>query len=323
MTGCLRFPGVPHWSGLIVELDSGDYLGASTDSSEISNFTSTLDARAGTTSWSYTWSPNNAGGVTFDVSYMMFAHKLYINQAIVELEITPSKDVNASIVNVFDGTSAVRTDFEGSGMDDDTKQLFTAVRPVGIDNVTVWIYAAMEGSAEVDVTTLEMVADKPYLGRNDSSVAQAAKAALKEGKTTSVTKYVGGATSDGFSDPRGMAKNSSMTAMKTGFDQSLIYHTVEWAEVFPPGSVDDYTYPENNTLPNDQFIIESQITAVLNPYYLLQNTLSTNALANVQGAPIDTNSISVGGLASDSYGGLVFWDAEIWIQPGNYPSRIC
>ena len=39
-------------------------------------------------------------------------------------------------------------------------------------------------------------------------------------------------------------------------------------------------------------------------------------MALVENAPIDTNSISVGGLASDSYAGLVFWDAEIWMQPG-------
>ena len=312
----LKFPGVPHWSAIIVELENGDYLGPSTESSQISNFSSTLDAKAGTTSWSYTWSPSGESSVVFDISYIMLAHKLYVSQAIVQLEITPSEDVNVSIANVFDGKSATRTDFQESGMDQETMQLFTSVRPVGIDNVTAWLYAAMDGSAEVDTTTLVMVTEKPYLGRNDSSVAQAATAALKAGKTTTVTKYFGGATSDGFSDPRGMAKNSSRNAMKTGFSQSLIYHAVEWAEVFPPDSVDNYTYPENNTLPTNDFIIESQITAVLNPYYLLQNTLSTNALANVHGAPIDTNSISVGGLASDSYGGQVFWDAEIWMQPG-------
>ena len=69
-------------------------------------------------------------------------------------------------------------------------------------------------------------------------------------------------------------------------------------------------------MPADDFIIESAITAVLNVYYLLQNTLGPNALALVNSAPIDTNSISVGGLTSDSYAGLVFWDAEIWMQPG-------
>ena len=78
---------------------------------------------------------------------------------------------------------------------------------------------------------------------------------------------------------------------------------------------DSYVYP-NGTLPEDDFIIESAIVAVLNEYYILQNTLGTTPLALVDNAPIDTNSISVGGLASDSYAGLVFWDAEIWMQPG-------
>ena len=39
-------------------------------------------------------------------------------------------------------------------------------------------------------------------------------------------------------------------------------------------------------------------------------------LALVDNAPIDKNNISVSGLTSDSYGGLIFWDAEIWMQPG-------
>lgn len=78
---------------------------------------------------------------------------------------------------------------------------------------------------------------------------------------------------------------------------------------------DSYIYP-NGSLPSDEFIIESAITAVLNEYYLLQNTIGMNAEALVDNAPIDRNSISVGGLASDSYAGLVFWDAEIWMQPG-------
>jgi trehalose/maltose hydrolase-like predicted phosphorylase len=31
---------------------------------------------------------------------------------------------------------------------------------------------------------------------------------------------------------------------------------------------------------------------------------------------LDTNSISVGGLGSDSYAGFIFWDAEVWMGPG-------
>ena len=306
--------GVPHWGGLVVDLGNGQYLDANADQNTISNFSTTLDAKAGVMMWHFTWTPGISAGPSFAVDYTAFANKLFVKQGIVQLQIRPSHDCNVSIVNVFDGTSAVRTDFVESGMD--SQQIYTAVKPTGISNVTAYLYAALQGSSEVDFSTLALASDKPYVGSNDSSIAQAVNASLKMGQTTTVTKYVGGATSDGFSDPQDQAKNASLKALETGYLQSLIFHVAEWAIVMPDDSVDDYTYPENGTLPSGPDLIESAITAVVNPYYLLQNTISEDAIANVSNAPIDGNSISVGGLVSDSYAGLVFWDADFWMQPG-------
>ncbi|KAL8848061.1 MAG: hypothetical protein Q9221_006895 [Calogaya cf. arnoldii] len=306
--------GVPHWSGIVVDLGDDVFLDASVDTSEISNFTSTLNAKAGVSTWHFTWSPANSDGLSLDVTYIMFAHKLYVNQAFVQLQINPSADVDVSIANIIDGTSAVRTDFASSGTD--ASQIYTAVHPSGVNNVTAYIYAAVGATGELDASTWSPVTGKAYLGSNDSSIAQAASASLKAGTTTVVTKYVGIASSDGFSDPQQVAKNASLTALSAGFDISLVTHIWEWANIFPDDSADNYTYPENNTLPSDPFIVESAITAVLNEYYILQNTIGQNALDAANNVPIDTNSISVGGLTSDSYAGLVFWDAEIWMQPG-------
>ncbi|KAI4146516.1 MAG: hypothetical protein L6R39_003435 [Caloplaca ligustica] len=306
--------GIPHWSGIVLDLGDDVYLDASVDPAEISNFESTLNAKAGVSTWRLTWTPANRDGSSFQLTYIMFAHKLYVNQAFVQLQITPSADTEASIANVLDGTSASRTDFVSSGVDG--SQIYTAVSPNGVSNVTAYIYAAMAATEDVDPSTLVQVKDKSYLGANDSSIAQAAAASLKAGKTTVVTKYVGVASSDGFEDPQTVAKDASLTGLSAGFDQSMTSHIWEWANVFPDASADNYTYPQNNSLPSDPFIVESAITAVLNEYYLLQNTISQNALDAADNAPIDTNSISVGGLTSDSYAGLVFWDAEIWMQPG-------
>lgn len=306
--------GVPHWSGIVVDLGNNVYLDATVDNATISNFSTSLNAKQGIASWSYTWSPSDSNGVSLDIAYTLFAHKLYVNQAFIQMQITPSADVNASIVNVIDGTSAVRTNFTSSGMEGSA--IYTAVTPYNVPNVTAYIYAAMEATAEVNVSSLAVVTDKRYLGVNDSSIAQAADAALKAGTTTTVTKYVGGATSDGFVDPQRTAKGACMQAMQNGYETSMASHIQEWAEVFPEDSVDNYTFPQNGTLPADIYVVESAITAVLNEYYLLQNTVSANALSNASFAPIDTWSIAVGGLTSDSYAGLVFWDAEIWMQPG-------
>ena len=306
--------GVPHWGGIIITLPSGDTLNSTVDDATISNFSSTVDAKAGLITWEFGWSPANAGGVSFQIAYTAFASKLFINQALVQLQITPSQDCNASVSNVIDGRSAVRTNFSSSGTDG--AQIYTSVTPNGISNVTAWLYATMDATAEVDKTTLMTLKDAPYLGVNDSSIAQVAQASLKAGVTTMVTKYVGIATSDAFSDPQGQAKNASLMAMSIGFSQSLIFHAAEWAITMPEDSIDSYVFPENNTLPSDPNVIESQIQAVVDTFYLLQQLVSQDALANVTGAPVDTNSISVGGLVSDSYGGLVFWDAEVWMQPG-------
>ena len=78
----------------------------------------------------------------------------------------------------------------------------------------------------------------------------------------------------------------------------------------------DYTCPENGTLSSDQYIIESAITEVLNLYYLLQNNISGNTLSNASYAIIDMRSVGNLGLTSDSYTGLTFWDAEIWMRSG-------
>ncbi len=305
--------GVPHWGGLIVDLGNGEYLDSSVNSSTISHFKSTLDAKAGVTMWEFDWTPVKFG-ISFRIAYIMFAHKLHVNQGFVQLQITPSKDCIVSVVNVLDGTSAVRTAFFEKGTDG--SQIYTAVKPNGIEDIVAYLYAAIHGSAELDLLSLETVSDQHYVGANESSIAQTATASLKAGRTTVVSKFVGGASSDGFQNPQAVAKAASLKALTTGFHRSLISHATEWASVFPDDSVDDYTFPQNGSLPTDRFIIESAITAVLNPYYLLQNTVSENALAFVDNAPIDTNSMSVGGLTSDSYAGLIFWDAEIWMQPG-------
>ncbi|MCJ1242895.1 hypothetical protein MMC30_000091 [Trapelia coarctata] len=306
--------GVPHWGGIIVVLDNGRYLDATVNPNAISNFSSSLDIKRGLSTWRYIWTPEDSQALSFNIQYKMFTNKLFVNQGVVQLQIQPNRDCNVSIVNILDGRSAVRTAFAGSAVDG--HQIYTAVRPSGLQNVTAHIYAAMEATPEVDTSTLTLISDQPYLGVNDSTIAQAAQASLKAGKTTTVTKYVGGATSDGFSDPQGLAKNASLSALAMGYDQSLIYSAAEWAIVMPSDSVDSYAYPENDTLPSDPNVIEAAIMAVVNPYYLLQNTVSADAHAVLNDAPITANSISVCGLTSDCYGGLVFWDAEIWMQPG-------
>jgi len=154
------------------------------------------------------------------------------------------------------------------------------------------------------------------VGGNESSIATGLDIALSASQTVTFTKFVGIASSDGFEDPKSIARDAAQSANSTGYLPSLASHASEWAIVLPEHSVDDFADPLNGSLPDDPYAVESAILAVANPYYILQNTLSENAMSAVSNASINSHSVSVGGLGSDAYAGQIFWDAETWMQPG-------
>ena len=304
--------GIPHWGGLILDLGNGEYLDATVDNGTISKYESVYDYKAGMVTWSYTWTPKK-NSAAFDVKYLLFASKFNVNLGVVQMSVTPSKDGNASVVNLLEGYSAVRTTFVGSGTDDGA--IYSAVKPSGVKNVTAYVYATLDADDSVDLSSAKLVKDKPYILGNASTIAQSVDVNLRAGKTFSVIKYVGIASTDAFPDPRTTAKEAALMGKQRGVDDAMRSHISEWAQVMPDDSVDDFT-ASNGTLPNDAFIIEASVMAVVTPYYLLQNTVGANALLQVANAPVNDYSISVGGLTSDSYAGLVFWDADTWMQPG-------
>lgn len=306
--------GVPHWAGLLVEVGS-DILNASTPSDQISDFSSTLDIGTGMMLWNYTWTPS--GGPAIKVEYSMLVHKLYVNQAVVQVKMTPTGDMNATVIDVLDGDCAVRTDFVDKGYYSIFPIIWSAVKPNGISNVTAYIYSTMVGDDTCYSETRTNVSMPSVLGTNSSSIGQAMTVGLRSGQTSTITKYIGGASSDAFSDPQDAALNGSWSGAHEGYDSMVKSHTAEWNSIMTDDSVDDFAFPENGTLPNDPNIIELQITAVTNPFHLLQNTVGTNAIAAAgNNTMLDINSISVCGLGSDCYAGLVFWDAEVWMAPG-------
>ena len=304
--------GIPHWSGLLVDWQ-GQVLDASTDLSQISNFQSSLDIKSALLDWSYTWTPS--GGPALDVHYSMFAHKLYVNQVAVQLSLSASTNATVTVLSVHDGDGALRFANPETGSDAESQTIWSAVQPLNIPYVTAFIYSKIIGDCE-DIATV-MPTQESYLGTNTSSIAQSATVSLGIGVDSTVVKYVGIASTDAFQDPQAIAKTACNNASSTGFDALLQSHKEEWKTILPSDSVDDYTLPGVGQLPNSEDIIEQQIQAVTNPFGLLQQTIGPNAVAVASTyEPLNANSIPVSGLVSDSYGGLVFWDSEVWMAPG-------
>ncbi|KAH9825550.1 Glycoside hydrolase family 65 [Teratosphaeria destructans] len=306
--------GVPHWSALHVAVGDS-VLTASTPASEISNFSSTFDFAAGLLSWSYAWSPDKT--TTIAIEYELLVHKLYVNQAATQLRLTSASDLNVTVIDALNGDGALRTTSTGRGVDPAQPVIWSAVNPRGIDNVTAYIYSTLETDGSFIKGSWRRYTDEAVIGGNTSSIAQARTLSLSAGKTSVATKYIGVASSDAFSAPDSVALNGSCTATRDGFASMLSSHRAEWASIFTADRVDSYRFPGNGSIPDDENIQELQILAITNPYYLLQNTVGSNAIAAAgNNTHLNTYSIAVGGLTSDSYAGQIFWDAEVWMAPG-------
>lgn len=304
--------GVPHWGGLLIVTSKGNVLDASVPAKEISQYSTKLDIASGLHTWCYTWTPK--GEASIEIEYQMYVHKLHVNQAAVQLQISTSKSTKLTVVDVLDGDCAVRTKFVNKSFDSKHSQIWSAVQPNGLD-VTAYIYSTL--TADCEASKAYAYNKKGYIGANESSIAQAMDISLKGHQRATFTKYVGGASSDAFKDPQSVAKAASNAGKVAGFSRGLRSHVKEWATVLPKSSVDDFSSPEDGRLPSDPNIIEQQILAVTNPFHLLSATISENAIAAAgKNKLLNTNSISVCGLGGDCYAGQVFWDADVWMAPG-------
>lgn len=308
--------GIPHWSGLLVE-SHGHVLDASTNAAEISNFVSTLDHKQGLKTWSYTWTPG--AGSALNVTYRMLVHKLFVNQAAVELSVTSAVDTNVTVIDVLQGDCAVRSEFVGTGHDPAFHQIWSAVKPRWIGNVTAYVYSSIVGNQWLDSGCGRRYYNTAYTGGNLSGIAQAFDVPLQAGETSIITKYVGVASSEAFTDPQATALQASRSAASMGFPALLRTNAEEWAQVMPLDSVDNYALQAQNFADgwSNKELITLQILAVTNPWHILSNTVSANAIkAAGNNTRLDIWSIAVGGLGSSTYAGWIFWDAEIWIAPG-------
>jgi trehalose/maltose hydrolase-like predicted phosphorylase len=184
----------------------------------------------------------------------MFAHKLNVTQGFVTLNITAAADTNLTIANVLNGDCALRTTPGQKGTDGGI--IFTSVKPNGINNVTAFVYAGLSTNGATVRSTQQATWDRPYVGNNQSSVATGLNVTLHAGQAATFSKFVGIASTDGFDSPQAIARSAALDGRQAGYAAALQSHAAEWATLFPTTSVDDFSYQENGTLPNDTYIVE-------------------------------------------------------------------
>ena len=306
--------GIPAWGAIVLDLGNGVYLDGSVDESQLSDVVLQQNYQHGYARYSYTWTP--PGGSPLKVSYLVFADKGFPNRAHVQVSLSAVSVTQVTIVNLIDGTTALRSNPAASGTDG--RSIYSAIQPSGVSNVTAWIYSTLDGPG-VNETTLAQITGQPYISNDPSTIAQGATIALTPDHPVTITKYVGIASTDAFPDPQRQARNESIAALTTGFEPAFQAHIQEWITVFPPTAVTSFANPATGIVPDA--LVERQITSVVAAAVLLQGTVSANAIAQAGDAPIDTYGLGVCGLLSDCYGGQRYWDQDIWMGPSLFATN--
>ncbi|MFB6818011.1 glycosyl hydrolase family 65 protein [Streptomyces sp. NPDC056347] len=120
---------------------------------------------------------------------------------------------------------------------------------------------------------------------------------VRAGRTYTVEKFVGVDTALTSSDPRTTARDAARRAARRGWSGVLSANAAAWRR----------DWAADVTVPGDP---ELQKWLRAAQYGLLASTRAGSR-----------DSVAPAGLTSDSYAGMVFWDAETWMYPGLLVTR--
>lgn len=267
-----------------------------------------MNFKTGIAEWAYTWTPPNTAAA-FKITYSAIFSRERPNVISVKSTIVPSADIDGTVIDLLDGRSAMRSYLDTKGIDENGSTIYSSFHPSGLANVTGIVVSGANFSNEYTNISSRALAQGAFVSGNETTIGQSFDISLKAGETATFFKYVGVASSDKFADPVSTARKQQSEAELAGWDALLSEHIAAWATILTEDSVDDFSDPVTGQLPDDQMIEILQVASVANPYYLLQNM-------QPEGSGLNDDGIAVGGLASESYAGQIFWDMDYWMAPG-------
>ncbi|CDR37636.1 CYFA0S01e13828g1_1 [Cyberlindnera fabianii] len=226
---------------------------------------------------------------TLEVKIESFAHKEVLPLSVMSLSLRPlNGSLNVILRDSLSFNTSQRTTLLDYGADSDG--IYMVVRP---DNVP-YSQAAVYSSCEIQRSGILI---------DDFSIVSEARFDLLEGHVTTIQKYVGVVSTELDEELRGReleeAKSVVREAKKLGRQELFDEHDKTWTKQFEDTNI---------IIPSDDFLTLASRASL---FHLLSNT-------NVQSNKL-TSALGTGGLSSDSYGGMVFWDTDLWIVPGILP----
>lgn len=292
---------VPQWTSLTLKAKVGnkeynlDPAGDPATFGKITDYAQNLSLANGAVTTSFTWLGS------LQVTYTVLAHRSKISLGLVNLEVNNVGEKNATVdvIDSLDFQTAQRARFEKTSVDKDNKAVYILYSPNDIDYVYGATYSALRyKNSDAHCISSEFMSSQ-------LSLAQQVTFEVPAGSSIQATKHVGVVTSDldpekysSFDDVLQQAK--SVALEKEDFDLLVESHCEEWSKIVDASL--NVEFPDNPLL---------TLAARASIYHLNANTR-----ADASGV---TAAMGVTGLSSDSYGGMVFWDTDLWMMNGLLP----
>lgn len=272
------------WEGKMFTLDpslSPESIG------EITNYAQNLSLSDGIVTTEFTWLE------TIQVKYEVLAHRQEINLGIVNLEIVNlgNTTFDLTIEDNLDFQTAQRSQL--TSVDSDDSGIYITFQPNELDYVNGAIYS-----------TLQVPKGSTTKSKSNDTVSQSVTLSASQNDVLHLTKFVGIVTSD-YDELLDSGEKVMQFAKQVSNSQSDVHklidsHKAAWAQTLESSPA--------VTFANDLLLTLATRSSI---YHLAANTRP-----DAQGV---TGALSVGGLSSDSYAGMVFWDADLWMLGGMLP----
>lgn len=290
---------IPQWTTLTlsVELDNQNYTLDPSDMAnqgDITDYMQTLSLENGIATTLYTWMDQ------LHVQYEVLAHRKDIHLGLVRLQVLnlENSPITVVVTDTLDFATAQRCQFVNTTVStpDEESAIGITFQPHELDYINGVIYSRLKADNST-VTT-----------QTNQSVSQLVSLVIGANQAVEVTKLVGIASTDidpdsltTAEDVFSLAKSVVSAAYRKSESYLFTSHVDTWDEILDIGSV-------NITFPNDTLLT---LVSRASLYHLAANTRP-----QAQGV---TAAMGVGGLSSDSYAGMVFWDTDIWMSGGILP----
>ncbi|CAN8106464.1 unnamed protein product [Discula destructiva] len=296
-----------------------------------------LLSKTGTLTWSYVWSPSECeDGRKILVSYESLASLAERRLAAVKLAVSSEQGLDdVHILDILDNQSALRTETVKTWANRASSQIGAAVSPVGVDHVVAYVLSCVHGDELIKVPLeetdeyssdfvsafngFEMSGSVNSSNAESKSTSSTQRYRLQSGlQSATVYKYAGIASSEHYGvDTETIVLDVVSSALTRGYHVLREEHSAEAGRLMSADFVADFRDPVTGSLPpGDDTVKALQITAISSGFYLYTSLLPYNPTRDEDPSTcIACNSLAVGGLVSQAYGGKIFWDADLFVAP--------